>query len=81
MAEEVGSLGLPFTEIGDAVQSLASVLVDRGHDKDRVIHQLIDGRNHAWFNEPEFWEQVLGPATDELARWLDLPPFPEEEAE
>jgi hypothetical protein len=74
---ETGALGIPLLEVGGAVQEMASVLIDRDHPEDQVIHQLRDGIKHGWFHEDEFWDQVLGPAVDKLAEWLDLPPYPE----
>jgi hypothetical protein len=75
MGDEVGELGLPYTEYGMVVQSLARVLVDRGIPLDYVIHQLRDT-----FDEALWWEQIGGPLVDRLAEdWLDLPPFPKED--
>jgi hypothetical protein len=40
LRRETGALEIPLIEVGGAVQELASVLIDRGHPEDRVIHQL-----------------------------------------
>lgn len=77
--EAVGELGLPLSEFGSVIQSLARVLVDRGHDQDQVIHQLRDGNFHGWFDESVWWENTGGKIVDGLAELLDLPAFPEED--
>jgi hypothetical protein len=76
MADITGRLCIPLLTIGEAVQSLGSVLVDRGHDEDDVIDRLISPAHG--FDEAMFWEAVLGPAADQLAEALGLTPFPED---
>lgn len=70
--ELVGELGLPLNEFGNVIQSLARVLVDRGHDQDQVIHQLRDGNFHGWFDEGIWWENTGGKVVDNLEELLDL---------
>ena len=73
MTQPLGALDLPFNIIGEAVQSLGSVLVDRGHDAKLVKHALTEH-----FDETDFWQEVLGPAVNRLAEYLDLEHYPDE---
>lgn len=61
---EVGALGLPITEFGEALQSIAGEVVNRSNvEKDKLIAFL---KSNA-FDEDEFWTRFGGPATD----WLE----------
>ncbi len=62
----IGPFGLPFNDVGEVVQSLLTVLTDRGYTRESIVHALSD------FNEGEFWDEVLGPAADRLAYLLAL---------
>jgi hypothetical protein len=73
---ETGELGISFNEVGSVVQSLARVLVDRGWDEEDIAERLTRAEN-PYFDETGFWEEVLGPAVDRLAEWLDLTGDPE----
>jgi len=58
--QEAGAMGLPFTVVGEAAQSIARQAVDRGNvSHERMIEYLTNG-----FDEDEFWERFGGPATD-----------------
>lgn len=66
-----GAMGLPFVQIGEVVQSLAAVIVDREvYSKDIVRDALL----HNGFDEGLFWEEVGGAAVDRLTEMIELDP-------
>jgi hypothetical protein len=77
---ETGALGLRFSEVGETVQSLLSVLVDRGHPEGLVVASLREAIAAGRFREDGWWEDRLLPIVDELADELELERYPDEEA-
>lgn len=73
--ERLGPIGLPYVAVGQVVQAMATILVDRGHDEKQVIDRLLSKN----FDEDDLWMDVVGPAIDDLAEALGLPPYPEPE--
>lgn len=61
-----GALGLSLSDVGEVVQSLGSVLVDRGFDRADVERRL----TAETFDEGLWWEAVGGPLVDGLAEVL-----------
>jgi hypothetical protein len=57
---ELGAMGMPFTAIGEAAQSIANQAVDRGN----VTHKRMVEFLTSEFDEDQFWERFGGPATD-----------------
>lgn len=67
---DVGEMGLPYSEAGSVVQSLARVLVDRGYEFDTVKDKL---RSWAYSGyEDDWWDRWGGPALDSLESALGL---------
>ena len=66
-----GALGLPFGEVGGVVQAIAECLVDRGHDRDKIVARLRD-------IDLTWWEAHGSDAVDSLAHFIDIPADPEQ---
>lgn len=73
---DLGPIGLPYRAVGQVVQAMATVLVDRGFDQKDVVERLLGDD----FDEGCIWDSSVGPAIDDLAEMLGLPAYPEDEA-
>lgn len=65
-----GAMGLPFSVVGEVVQSLAASVVDRGHNREEVLVKLLD-----WVSmggEDSWWSGSLGVLVDDLIYYLKL---------